>query len=119
MWTETTLVETLPIAFAGTCDLAVWCKLLRDKGWSGPRIARALGRSESYINNLIRVVERSSPMVLVRWREEQSGHVVPVCATDWLVQICLLPHERQDAELERRIAAHAAPPTAPDGAAQQ
>ena len=120
MWTEPTVVDTLPIAFAGTCDLAVWCKLLRDKGWTGPRIARYLGRSEGYVNNLIRVVERSSPSVLVRWREELSGHVVPVCATDWLVQICLLPHERQDAELERRIAAHAPPtPQAPPTPAQQ
>ena len=113
-------METIPINFGGTCDLAIWCKLLRDKGWSGPRIARALGRSESYINNLIRVVERSSPAVLVRWREEQSGQLVPVCATDWLVQICLLPHERQDAELERRITEHAPPtPITPITPAQQ
>jgi hypothetical protein len=103
MCTET-VVESIPISFAGTCDLAMWCKLLRDKGWSGPRIAKALGRSEGYVNNLIRVVERSSPNVLVRWREEQTGMLTPVCATDWLVQICLLPHDRQDAELERRIA---------------
>jgi len=113
-------METLPINFGGTCDLAVWCKLLRDKGWSGPRIARALGRSESYVNNLIRVVERSSPAILVRWREEQSGTLVPVCATDWLVQVCLLPHDRQDVELERRIQATAPPtPVTPGTPAQQ
>jgi hypothetical protein len=84
----------------------VWCKLLRDKGWSGPRIARALGRSEGYVNNLIRVVDRASPIVMLRWREEQAGVLAPVCATDWLVQICLLPHDRQNAELAQRIAAH-------------
>ena len=95
--------DRIAIAFAGTCDLAMWCKLLRDTGWSGPRIARALGRSEGYVNNLIRVVERASPAVMLRWREEQSGLIAPVCATDWLVQICLLPHDQQNEELARRI----------------
>ncbi|MBL9020283.1 MAG: hypothetical protein JNL83_39220 [Myxococcales bacterium] len=89
--------------FGGTCDLAVWCKLLRDKGWTGPQIARALGKSEGYVNNLIRVVERASPALLLRWKEEQNGVTVHVCATDWLVQVCLLPHELQDQELAHRI----------------
>lgn len=104
---ETTNNSAAPmaIAFTGTCDLAMWCKLLRDKGWTGPRIARSLGRSEGYVNNLIRVVERASPAVMLRWREEQSAVLTPVCATDWLVQLCLLPHDQQDAELARRIAA--------------
>jgi hypothetical protein len=96
--------DRFDIEFRGTCDLALWCKLLRDKGWTGPRIARALKRSEGYVNNLIRVVERAAPVVMVRWREEQSGQIAPVCATDWLVQICLLPHDQQEAELARRIA---------------
>ncbi len=95
------------IELGGTCDLAIWCKLLRDKGWSGPRIARELGKSEGYVNNLIRVVERASPAVLLRWREEQVGDGGHVCATDWLVQVCMLPHDLQDAELARRIAAAA------------
>jgi len=93
------------IDFGGTCDLAVWCKLLRDKGWTGPQIARALGKSEGYVNNLVRVVERSSPAILLRWKEEQGGQLEHVCATDWLVQVCLLPHDVQDAELAHRIAA--------------
>ena len=97
--------ETIGVEFTGTCDLAMWCKLLRDKGWTGPRISRYLGRSEGYVNNLIRVVERASPVVLVRWREEQTGAMVPVCATDWLVQVCLLSHDQQNVELERRIQA--------------
>lgn len=97
-------MDHIAIAFAGTCDLAIWCKLLRDKGWSGPRIARALGRSEGYVNNLIRVVDRASPAVMLRWREEQSGTLEAVCATDWLVQLCLLPHDQQNVELARRIA---------------
>jgi hypothetical protein len=93
------------VGFDGTCDLAVWCKLLRDKGWTGPRIARELAKSEGYVNNLIRVVDRASPAVLLRWKLEAGGGLEPVCATDWLVQVCLLPHELQDTELAQRIAA--------------
>ncbi|MBS1117902.1 MAG: hypothetical protein H6Q90_130 [Deltaproteobacteria bacterium] len=104
-------MDPIDIAFAGTCDLALWCKLLRDKGWTGLRIARALGRSEGYVNNLVRVVERGSPAVLLRWREEQRGGPHPVCATDWLVQICLLPHDLQDVELGNRIASTSRPPS--------
>jgi hypothetical protein len=99
-----TVDNALAIDFAGTCDLAIWCKLLHDKGWSGPRIARAIAKSEGYVNNLIRVVERASPSILLRWRAEQSGQLDHVCATDWLVAVCLHPHERQDEELQRRIA---------------
>jgi hypothetical protein len=99
-----TLEHGIGIEFAGTCDLAIWCKLLHDKGWSGPRIARAISKSEGYVNNLIRVVERGSSSVLLRWRAEQSGLLERVCATDWLVAVCLLPHDRQDDELHRRIA---------------
>jgi hypothetical protein len=102
---ETTPSEPTSLDFAGTCDLAIWCKLLHDKGWSGPRIARAIAKSEGYVNNLIRVVERASPSIMLRWRAEQNGLVDHVCATDWLVAVCLLPHERQDEELQRRIAA--------------
>jgi hypothetical protein len=100
-----TFENTIGIEFAGTCDLAIWCKLLHDKGWSWPRIARAIAKSEGYINNLIRVVERASPSVMLRWRAEQRGAIEHVCATDWLVALCLLPHDRQDEELQRRIAA--------------
>lgn len=96
------------------CDLAVWCKVLRDKGWSGARIARAMNRSEGYVNNLIRVVERASVGVLLRWHAEQAPAegLAHACATDWLVQVVLLPHAEQDAELERRIAGLAPAPRA-------
>jgi len=97
--------SALGVDFAGTCDLAIWCKLLRDKGWSGARIARAIGKSEGYVNNLVRVVERVSPSVMLRWRVDQHQAGSHVCATDWLVAVCLLPHDRQDEELRRRIAA--------------
>jgi hypothetical protein len=112
-----TTSERPGIDFAGTCDLAIWCKLLHDKGWSGPRIARAIAKSEGYVNNLIRVVERASPSVLLRWRAEQNGLVDHVCATDWLIAVCLSSHERQDEELQRRIAARAGLRAGSDGLA--
>ena len=98
-------VETLQLDRTGTCELAMWCKLLRDRGWTGPRIARALGRSEGYVNNLVRIVERVSLVVLARWRREQQpdSDLVPACATDWLAQICVLPHDQQDQALEERV----------------
>ncbi len=96
--------QTLGIDFPSTCDLAIWCKLLHDKGWSGPRIARAISKSEGYVNNLIRVVERASPRLMLRWRAEQNGGADHICATDWLVATCMLPHDRQDEELAQRIA---------------
>lgn len=97
-------MDRLPIAFAGTFELALWCKLLRDRGATGPRVAHVVGRSEGYVNNLIRILERASLGVLMRWRDEQArGDLPHVCATDWLMRICVLPHGDQDAELARRI----------------
>jgi hypothetical protein len=98
-------VERLSIDFAGTFELALWCKLLRDRGWTGLQVARSLGRSEGYVNNLIRIVERASLEVLARWRTEQAkpGALVPICATDWLMQVCVLPHDVQNAELAKRV----------------
>ena len=94
-------------AFGGTCELALWCRLLRDRGWTGPHIARTLGRSEGYVNNLIRILDRASLAIVVRWKHEQEpgSTLPPVCATDWLTQVCVLPHADQDRELARRIAA--------------
>ena len=99
-------MERIQIDFAGTYDLAVWCKLMRDRGTTGPHIARSLGRSEGYVNNLIRILERASLAVVLRWRAEQQrgSRLQPVCATDWLMQVCLLPKDQQDAELAHRIA---------------
>ncbi|HEY1556655.1 MAG TPA: hypothetical protein VGF94_17590 [Kofleriaceae bacterium] len=96
------LLEPLDIS---TYELAVWCKLLRDRGWTGGRIAGGLCRSEGYVNNLIRIVDRASLAVLARWRREQqsAGTLRHACTTDWLAQVCLLPHAEQDAALAARI----------------
>jgi hypothetical protein len=93
------------IEFGGTFELAQWCKLLRDRGATGHQVAYALGRSEGYVNNLVRILERASLRVLVRWRAEQlpGSALVHVCATDWLMQICVLPHAEQEDQLARRL----------------
>ena len=98
-------MQRLPIEFAGTFELAQWCKLLRDRGATGQQVAAVLGRSEGYVNNLIRILERASVRVLVRWRDEQRAGtaMAHACATDWLMQICVLPHAVQDEELGRRL----------------
>ena len=98
-------MERLSIEFAGTFDLALWCKLLRDRGWTGQYVARLLGRSEGYVNNLIRILERASLEVLARWKAEQASGstLTPICATDWLMHVCVLPHDEQLAELAKRI----------------
>jgi hypothetical protein len=97
-------VERLSLNFAGTFDLAQWCKLLRDRGWTGHQVACSLGRSEGYVNNLIRILERASLEVLVRWKTEQlaGSTLAPICATDWLMRVCLLPPDQQVAELAKR-----------------
>jgi hypothetical protein len=102
-------VDRLAIEFTGTFEQAQWCKLLRDRGATGHQVAFALGRSEGYVNNLVRILERASVRVLLRWRAEQlPGAGMPhVCATDWLMQICVLPHAEQDDELERRVTSKA------------
>jgi hypothetical protein len=95
-----------------TYEVAVWCKLLRDRGWTGPRIAATVGRSEGYVNNLIRILDRASLAVLARWRlEHQRGSTLDhACSTDWLMQVCVLPHPEQDAALALRVERLAARP---------
>jgi len=90
----------------GTFELAQWCKLLRDRGWTGQQVARSLGRSEGYVNNLIRILERASLEILARWKLEQepTSTGVHVCATDWLMQVCVQPHDVQNAALAKRLA---------------
>ena len=97
-------MERLSIDIAGTFELAQWCKLLRDRGWTGHQVARALGRSEGYVNNLIRILERAALEVLARWKTEQQpgSSLTPICATDWLMRLCLLPPDQQLVELAKR-----------------
>lgn len=99
-------MERLSIEPAGTFEFALWCKLLRDRGFTGMQVARAVGRSEGYVNNLVRILERASLAILQRWAAEQraGGGLHPVCATDWLMQVCVLPPATQDEQLAERLA---------------
>lgn len=99
-------MDTVTLEFTGTFELAQWCKLLRDRGATGQQVARAVGRSEGYVNNLIRILERASLGVLLRWRDEQrpASALPAVCATDWLMQVCVLGHAEQEQALTARIA---------------
>lgn len=99
----------LSIEPSGTFEFALWCKLLRDRGFTGQQVARQLGKSEGYVNNLVRILDRASLRVLERWSREQRMQA-RVCATDWLMQVCLLPHDVQDAQLDARLAAMLGPP---------
>jgi hypothetical protein len=105
--------------FLGTFELAQWCKLLRDRGRTGQQVAGSLGRSEGYVNNLIRILERASLDVLARWKLEQhpESTLVHVCATDWLMHVCVLPPDVQKLELDKRISrlSRAETPTSESG----
>lgn len=101
-------MDPLSIEPAGTFEFALWCKLLRDRGFTGHQVAHLLGKSEGYVNNLVRILDRASLRLLERWSREQRLDA-RVCATDWLMQVCLLPHEAQDAQLVGRLAAMLGP----------
>ncbi|HTL32859.1 MAG TPA: hypothetical protein VL326_07035 [Kofleriaceae bacterium] len=76
------------------------------------QVARQLGRSEGYVNNLVRILERASLPILQRWCDEQrpTSGLLHVCATDWLMQVCILPHAEQDVQLAERVAKLSRPP---------
>ena len=99
-------MERLSIEPTGTFEFALWCKLLRDRGQTGMQVARALGRSEGYVNNLVRILERASLAILERWCAEQrtGSTLAHVCATDWLMHVCVLPHAEQEVALAERVA---------------
>ena len=102
-------MNPLSIECTGTFEFALWCKLLRDRGFTGHEVAHLLGKSEGYVNNLVRILDRASLRVLERWSCERSGARPRVCATDWLMHVCLLPHDDQDTQLEARRAAMLGP----------
>jgi hypothetical protein len=110
-------VDRLSITPNGTFEFALWCKLLRDRGYTGMQVARQLGKSEGYVNNLVRILERASLPILERWCVEQrpASGLLHVCATDWLMQVCILAHTEQDVHLAERIAKFTRAPTNTNG----
>ena len=112
-------MDRLSITPNGTFEFALWCKLLRDRGDTGMQVARQLGKSEGYVNNLVRILERASLPILERWCVEQrpASGLLHVCATDWLMQVCILAHSEQDVHLAERIAKFTRAPTNTNGTA--
>ncbi|HUS27820.1 MAG TPA: hypothetical protein VMZ53_04910 [Kofleriaceae bacterium] len=112
-------MDRLSIEQTGTFEFALWCKLLRDRGYTGMQVARVLGKSEGYVNNLVRILERASLKILERWCAEQrpNAATLHVCATDWLMHVCILPHAEQDVLLAERVAKLTRAPTNTNAAA--
>lgn len=110
-------MDRLSIHPTGTFEFALWCKLLRDRGYTGMQVARQLGKSEGYVNNLVRILERASLPILERWCHEQrvDSGMLHICATDWLMHVCILPHAEQDVLLAERVAKFARPQTPANG----
>jgi len=90
--------------------------LKRDHKLSGGDIGKKTGKGTSYINNLVRIVESCEPVILERWKMEQSpsfgigtdGKKMPtthqVCTTDWLVKVAAtVPRAEQENHLKRSL----------------
>jgi len=80
---------------------------------SGTRIANSIGKSISYVNNLMRVAEGLDDEILTRWRAEcqpnfgydKDGKRIPtahpVCTMDWLTKlVAKTPKAQQSYELQ-------------------
>lgn len=68
-------------------DLAMRAHALHDEyDLSAAKLATRLGKSESYVDSLIRVVANLHPTILKRWQEEHGPNppANKVLATDWL-----------------------------------
>lgn len=116
------LVENTQRENLSTFDIANAANTLRVK-WemSGASIAGKLGKTPSYINNLIRAACNASPEILTLWRQENTPGYAPkrVITSDWLNKVCKgepgtpeFTHEEQNAELRRVMGLD---PVTPDG----
>lgn len=105
------LVENMQRENLSTYDVAIAANRLREMfEMSGASIATKLGKSSSYINNLIKAAVNCSPTILAAWREENMPEYNGKrCITpDWLNKVAkgelgkpAFTHEEQDAELLR------------------
>jgi ParB-like chromosome segregation protein Spo0J len=105
------LVENMQRENLSHYDVAHTSNILRTKfEMSGAAIANKVGKSSSYVNNLIRAVVNCSPAILKLWREEQMpGYTAKrVVTPDWLNRVSKgelgkpeFDHATQDKELLR------------------
>lgn len=111
------LAENMARESLTTYDQAIaFNNLKKTDGLSGSEIARKVGKGVSYVNNLLRIVEGCEPVIMQRWKEEQSpsfgrdkdGKKMPtvhqVCTTDWLVKLVgSVPRAEQENHLKKAL----------------
>lgn len=109
------LLENLARENLTTYDQAnALAKIQRVHGHSGATLAARVGKSATYVNNLIRIVDGIHAAIDARWREEcsptfgrdpETGKKLSgqhaVCTTDWLSKlVSKVPLEQQEYELQ-------------------
>lgn len=90
--------------------------LKKNHDMSGVGIGQHVGKSTSYVNNLMRIAENCEPVILDRWKKEVSagfgvdkdGKQIPnthrVCTMDWLTDIAAnVPRAEQETALKRAL----------------
>lgn len=90
--------------------------LKKNHDMSGVSIGQHVGRSTSYVNNLVRIAESCEPVILDRWKKEsdpnfgkdKDGKRLPnihaVCTMDWLVDIAAnVPRAQQEVALKKAL----------------
>lgn len=90
--------------------------LKKDHDMSGTGIGQHVGRSTSYVNNLVRIAESCEPCILERWRKEcdpnfgkdkegkKLATVHQICTMDWLQDISAnVPRANQETALKKAM----------------
>jgi len=90
--------------------------LKKDHDMSGTGIGQHVGRSTSYVNNLVRIAESCEPCILERWRKEcdpnfgrdkegkKLATVHQICTMDWLQEIAAnVPRANQETALKKAM----------------
>lgn len=68
------LSENLNREAVGGYDLAMRLRMLRDTyGMTGSQLARRIGRSKGYVNNLLRIVDNLDSRIIEEWRKGSAG----------------------------------------------
>lgn len=114
-------IENLAREDLSTYDLGTWAKNMQETyALSGAQIANRVRLSDSYINNLIRILKEASPKIVKRWKDENSpgfeGKTV-VCSVPWMLKTVSSCKDKaaQDIELEIALGIRKPPEDDADG----
>lgn len=90
--------------------------LKKNHDMSGVSIGQYVGRSTSYVNNLMRIADSCEPVILERWKKEcdpnfgrdKEGKKLPnvhqVCTMDWLTKLAAdVPRAEQEMALKKAM----------------